>query len=396
MTTRSTEIRVGIFVFGALLVGGLTAFIVGQQRYVFDKFVEYTAEFQDVKGLRVGNVVRVAGISVGTVKDVSFAEDGRVQVRFRIAERFTSRIRGNPRSIPDESATDVPQPSRASIASKGMLGDMLIEVSIGDTRLPVWPPERSLPTRTGSVDLMVTAGRVMTEVEGTVQNLRSATEPFADQRFSRDLGTIAANLARISTDLNEGQGAIARMIHDPEMGEEFQATLANLRATSNELAQATRSVRQVADEVRAGDGSMHRLIYGNEAADAAGNIGQAAGEVAIALRTIREGDSTLHGLMYGNEGEELLANLTRASADIADITHDVRAGRGTIGGLLVDPSIYEDVKRLVGDLGRNDILRALVRYSIRRDDATEDVDVREGPLEPEAQVTPSPSETSAP
>ena len=62
---------------------------------------------------------------------------------------------------------------------------------------------------------------------------------------------------------------------------------------------------------------------------------------------------------------------------MAAITDDVRAGRGTIGGLLVDPSIYEDVKRLVGDLERNDILRALVRYSIRRDEEGDAAQVEE-------------------
>jgi len=48
-----------------------------------------------------------------------------------------------------------------------------------------------------------------------------------------------------------------------------------------------------------------------------------------------------------------------------------------IGALLTDPSVYEDIKRLVGDLERNDILRALVRYSIRRDEPREPVEVTE-------------------
>ena len=65
----------------------------------------------------------------------------------------------------------------------------------------------------------------------------------------------------------------------------------------------------------------------------------------------------------------------RSPADLAQITRGVREGRGTIGAFLTDPSVYEDIKRLVGDLERNDILRALVRYSIRADSSTGDVDV---------------------
>ena len=51
-------------------------------------------------------------------------------------------------------------------------------------------------------------------------------------------------------------------------------------------------------------------------------------------------------------------NVTAMSSDMRAITADVRAGRGTLGGLLTDPSIYEDVKRLVGNLERNEILRS--------------------------------------
>jgi phospholipid/cholesterol/gamma-HCH transport system substrate-binding protein len=34
----------------------------------------------------------------------------------------------------------------------------------------------------------------------------------------------------------------------------------------------------------------------------------------------------------------------------------------------VDPSIYEDIKSLVGNVERNQVLRALVRYSIKQDE----------------------------
>ena len=70
-------------------------------------------------------------------------------------------------------------------------------------------------------------------------------------------------------------------------------------------------------------------------------------------------------------------NLQNASDDIAFLTNEAREGRGTVGALLTDPSVYEDIKRLVGDLERNDILRALVRYSIKRDEAREPVEVTE-------------------
>jgi phospholipid/cholesterol/gamma-HCH transport system substrate-binding protein len=45
--------------------------------------------------------------------------------------------------------------------------------------------------------------------------------------------------------------------------------------------------------------------------------------------------------------------------------------------LLVDPSVYEDLKVVLGNVERNKALRALVRYSIRRDGAQPGVEVRD-------------------
>ena len=94
-----------------------------------------------------------------------------------------------------------------------------------------------------------------------------------------------------------------------------------------------------------------------------------SGEAATILRDVRTGDGNAHELLYGDSAGDLITNLTAMSTDLRAVVADVRAGRGTLGGLLVDPSIYEDVRRLVGNLERNEILRALVRYSIREDGA---------------------------
>jgi hypothetical protein len=47
---------------------------------------------------------------------------------------------------------------------------------------------------------------------------------------------------------------------------------------------------------------------------------------------------------------------------------------------MVDPSVYEDLKMLLGNVQRNQALRALVRYSIQRDDGPAGVEV----VDPEA------------
>lgn len=364
---RRTELRVGIFVTVALVVGGALAFIIGNQRNLFTPKVTYSAVFDDVGGLRAGNGVNVAGVGVGTVEGVEFMSDGRVRVTFEVVDSAAQLIRGNP-NVGVPSDEDAPQPSMITIGSKGMLGDKQLEVSVGDESLEAWPADQPMLVNTGS-DLFAQAASIAGEAEGVMHNVRRMTDPFADQEFSRDVQTMADNLAQITGMLATGDGAVQRLMTDPSTADEIDATLRNFRATSSELARMTRSIRLVVDEVRTGDGSAHALVYGDEGRQAMANVSQVTGELAQVLGEVRTGDGTVHDLIYEDSADEIVANVTRITDDMAHISGEVRAGRGTIGGLLVDPSIYEDVKRLVGDLERNDILRALVRYSIRRDEA---------------------------
>ena len=64
-----------------------------------------------------------------------------------------------------------------------------------------------------------------------------------------------------------------------------------------------------------------------------------------------------------------MGNVNGMSDDLRQIVANMKAGKGTIGALLVDPSIYEDIKSVVGNVERNQVLRALVRYSIKADES---------------------------
>ena len=69
-----------------------------------------------------------------------------------------------------------------------------------------------------------------------------------------------------------------------------------------------------------------------------------------------------------------MANLNAMSDDLRAIVAGVRQGKGTLGALLVDPTVYEDIKSAVGNVERNEVLRALVRYSIKADEEKKPVD----------------------
>ena len=372
-TTAATRLRVGIFVLVALVIGASAAFAIGAQENLFAPKTTYHAVFSDVGGLQKGNTVRVAGVNVGAVTEVIIAEGGTIEVYFRVIDDATHLIRGQ-QGIDLESAD--PKPSMAAIGSKGLLGDRLIEITVGPDEYPTWDPEQPIPVSVGG-GIMALAERTLTEAEGTARNLRQATDPFADQEFSNDLKETARNLAKASGMIASGDGTIGRLMHDAELGRDVKGAVKELRAAGKQVAALGKNLNEITEDIQTNEGTANALLYGTEGRDAIRNIRDTFGQLNTILTDVREGDGAVNQLIYGELGDSFMTNLQNASDDIAFLTKEAREGKGTVGALLTDPSVYEDIKRLVGDLERNDILRALVRYSIRRDEARDPIEVIE-------------------
>jgi len=372
-TAVGTRLRVGIFVIVALVIGAGIAFAIGAKENFFESKTDYYAIFRDVGGLQKGNTVRVAGVNVGSVTDVLIGESGRIEVRLRIIDDAARLIRGVPNAPANDEGL---KSSVASIGSKGLLGDRLVEITVGSEQYPAWDPDEPIPVSVGG-GLLALAERTLGEAEGTAHNLRLATDPFSDQEFSNDLKETARNLAKASGMIASGDGTIGRLMYDAELGRDVKGAVKELRAAGKQVAALGKNLTKITDDIQTNEGTAHALLYGTEGSDAIRNIRDTFGQLNTILTDVREGNGAVNQLIYGELDESFMNNLQNASEDIAFLTKEAREGKGTIGALLTDPSIYEDIKRLVGDLERNDILRALVRYSIRRDEPRESVEVTE-------------------
>ena len=111
-------------------------------------------------------------------------------------------------------------------------------------------------------------------------------------------------------------------------------------------------------------------MYGGRArTEAVAQVGRAAGELATTLAQVRSGNGIAHSVLFGDDAtQQLVGDLNTITRDVRDLVDGLRAGKGTLGALMVDPSVYEDVKMLLGNVERNKALRALVRYSIQKDE----------------------------
>jgi phospholipid/cholesterol/gamma-HCH transport system substrate-binding protein len=112
------QIRIGLFVLVSLVVLMGLIYLLGAQARYFEPRYELIAEFTEVGGLTPGATVRLAGVQIGRVMRVSLPEKpgANVRVSLSIARRFSDRIRGN---------------SVARIETQGLLGDKIVEISLG-------------------------------------------------------------------------------------------------------------------------------------------------------------------------------------------------------------------------------------------------------------------------
>lgn len=356
----SREAKVGAFVLAGLIIAGLVIFLIGDERRLFERQVTYHAVFKDVQGLKPGAPIRMGGIDIGTVGKVGYGKDPadfRLYVDLNIVRSEAVRIR--------EDAV-------ASIANKGLLGDKMVEIKGGSHERAALPPGSTIATAAeGGLDnLMSEVGAMAQKASAILSNLEATTKNLADEQLQEDVRGSVRAAHTILKHVAEGEGYVHRLLADPREADRLSSTLANFDRAGAELAKTIAEARQMMERVQRGPGLAHEVLYGESGKKTLSQFGSAAEEVALTLKGIREGDGLAHAALYGGEGpgQELVANLNAMSADLRAMVADVRGGKGTIGALLVDPSIYEDMKMVLGNVGRNDVLRALVRYSIKQDE----------------------------
>ena len=364
------SIKVGLFVLAGLVVLTAIVFMVGENRHVWDKKVKYEAAFGDVAGLKPGAPVRMGGVDIGAVTDVSHKADPldpRIYVTLSVIKDESERIR-------DDTV--------AKITNKGLLGDKMIELSTDGKGPPLKPGSRIKTEEPIDIGKYVTKLEdIANKAEAAVENIEKGTRPFSDPQFGEDVRVTVHGVRDIVDGLAHNDSPAHRLLVDPHEGAKLDRILSNLDQTTSDF-------RDVSTHVRTGPGIAHALVYDGEmSSHAAGSLAEIHGD----LEQIRKGNGLAHALLYGDtDTQHVMGNMNAMSDDLRDIVHNMKEGKGTLGALLVDPSVYEDIKGIVGNVDRNQVLRALVRYSIKADEGKPVVKVGDS-AQTTSSAGPSPS-----
>lgn len=363
-TARGLELRVGLFLVVSLVLAGLLIFAVGNKRGLFERKTTIYVYFDDVSGLVPGATVRLSGLDVGTVADIQFPEQ---------LERLNARVT---LSIKSKYMERVRRDSAARIDSKGLLGDKIVNISVGTPKSPALRDGDVLQARRST-----TIEDLTEKLDQAVSSVTDIIASLAEEGARADVASIIASTASILSEVQHGKGLAHRLFYDPTYGDQLSGLLRESEALLVAFRSATKRVDRAIAAIEEGDGALHELLYGEHGKLLVQELRTTSTEIGAIAREVRTGDGMLHALIFGPEGTRALAQLDQAATRINRITAEIEQGRGTLGGLLVDPSVYEDLKSVLGNVERNVLFKALVRFTIKRGDIERPANIKAQPLE---------------
>jgi|MudIll2142460700_1097286.scaffolds.fasta_scaffold57823_2 phospholipid/cholesterol/gamma-HCH transport system substrate-binding protein len=391
MTERQMQLRIG-----ALVLVGIVLFIgfvlsIGKRSTLFQEKYSLWASFSSTEGLAVGSPVRLAGVTVGNVTRITFGReprDRRIAITLSVERRVQDRIR---------------EDSVASIGTIGLVGDKVLEITVGSYDRPILQAGAQL----GSVDppdyfrLLQKGDRIL----DNVTRISTSLDEFLSgggKTEKRTLNDALRSLQTTLVEIEKGQGLAHELIYGKESGQ-LLGRVDNMAQTLERLAKAIETERGLlhaliytpeeetlgrltrtldrADtllkDVKEGPGLLHTLIYDREGAELMARLGRTSERLEAFVGSLQEGQGLVPSLLFDPERVKVLDDLQAAAAGLRALTADLQAvvtrlrqGEGTLGALLEDPTVYEDLSALLRGANRSLILRSLIR-STREDGAAE-------------------------
>jgi len=87
----SKEVRLGIFIVGAMALFVFGVFWIGNRQFRFTATYELNADFQNAAGLTEGAAVRVGGVHEGAVRRIVLPQQSDQKVRVEMDLRDATR-----------------------------------------------------------------------------------------------------------------------------------------------------------------------------------------------------------------------------------------------------------------------------------------------------------------
>lgn len=323
--------------------------------------------FRKIDGVQV---VSVRGVSADVQVGIGVGRLKKITVVMRISSEVLPRIRHD---------------SEVRVDSMGLLGDKTIDISLGSQE---YPPHEDGDVMRAANTLDVNAAladaqRILENVVIGTDELRKALAGFSSAGGQDALVAAVRSIQAIAEEIQSGQGLLHQIVFDKSAGTKYRNIVSDIATSTQTVDESLRELSAMLQRVKTGDGLVHELIYGKGGEQTVTEARNVLAEASQLLSDVRTKQGVVHNLIYDEDRGEFIGNLNEASddvkqaavdvkkmvADLRAIVEAVESGEGTVGALLQDPTVYEDLKQLLGNARRNEAVRALVRYGIADDDS---------------------------
>lgn len=328
---KSIEVKVGVLILVSL--GILAAFVLIMGGLSFEKTYAIYVDFDNPGGLQTGAPVRVAGVKVGKVSELTFM-GGKIDPKTN--RRTLVRAKLNVEARVKDSIHD---DADFYVTTQGVLGEQYLAIDPGSPQKGVLP-ENSIVKGIDPPRLDLFLAKAYELLDTTMNGIRNNRELISD------IATNTAGLLKgLNTTLTDNRERINRTM----------ANLESLTAEANTLTVHART--QYVDNPK-----ITRTID---------NIDRLSTDIqkdsAPMLKDARESLANLNraSKVVGGEEEQaklkktieevaqLAARANATAADAQSIVQHIKKGNGTVGALVMDEAIYDDVQEMVRDLKHN-------------------------------------------
>ncbi len=198
IVTPAQKIRIGIFTLAGILLLFIGIFLIGNRRNMFTGTFTIYGVFKNVGGLQVGNNIRFAGITIGTVDGIQIISDTTVRVDMNLQSKVKSFLKKN---------------ATASIGSDGLMGDKLVTISgIADTSNTGLLQNGDRIEAVDPIDF----GKVMDRIALVVDNAALITSDLSD----------------ITGKINSGKGSLGKLLNSDTLSSSLIGTVNSIKKSS--------------------------------------------------------------------------------------------------------------------------------------------------------------------
>ena len=303
MNNTSQTIRVGLFFILGLALSWITFESLNGGQIFKAKGYTLVAGFANLKGLKTGDEVRMAGVKVGAVKLTRLAPN-RVEALLSI-----------------EPDTQIPVDAIASVEQSSLLGSNYLGVTFGTPGGALLKDGEEIKTKP-TVDMsevisqLGTLGSKLEQVIGEIgKSMGTGGEGGSIfQRIDKlvtdngpKLTESISNLQDITAKIKSGEGTMGKLINDTKMHDELLASVSEIKLAAADARTFMSDTKGIVADVKSGKGTLGALLYDDATATS----------IKVTATNLRELSEKLNG------------------------------GQGTLGKLLADDTMYRDLQGMM-------------------------------------------------